>query len=78
MIQEKILVMEYEIAINLQMNKEKMDAISELKKALKQIDYSTEIIPKGSYNRLTYLFESLLKRDLKPIEKTIVYELIEV
>lgn len=70
--------MEYKTASNLPINKEKMEAISKLKKALKQIDYSTEIIPEGDYNRLTQLFESLLKRDLKPIEKTIIDELITV
>lgn len=78
MIQEKILVIEYRIASKVPLETQKMEAITELKKAIKQIDYTTEIIPKGDSTRLTYFFESLLKRDLNPIEKSIVNELISV
>ena len=73
MITEKICALEYGLANNSQ-NKE---AIKQLKEALKQIDFNSEFVPLSDYERLTKLFESLLKRQLNQTEITIIGHLIE-
>lgn len=73
MIIEKICVLEY----GMMNNSLKWEAIKQLKEAVKQIDFNSEVIPLNNYNRLVKIFESLLNRRLNQDEKTIIEYLIE-
>ena len=77
MIKEKLLVLEYSLATKPSIDYKKTEAIQQLKTALKQIDFNSEIIPVDDFKRLTSLFESLLNRKLNQIEKSIIKNLIE-
>lgn len=77
MIKEKLLVMEYSLVTSITDNSAQINAIKQLKKALKQIDFKSEIIPISDFERLTKLFESLLDRDLNRIEISIIENIIE-
>lgn len=77
MIKEKLLVLEYSLAIKPSIDYKKTEAIQQLKTALKQIDFNSEIIPVNDFKRLVSLFESLLNRKLNRIEKSIIKNLVE-
>ena len=77
MITEKILVLEYSIVNDTPADITKREAIRQLKSALNQIDFKSEIIPLTDYERLVKLFESLLNRPINQTEIAIIKHLIE-
>jgi len=72
MIKEKLLLLEYSIVNTVPLDSKKMDAIKQLKLALQQIDFKSEIIPLSDANRLIKLFQSLSNRNLNELEISII------
>lgn len=72
MIKEKLLLLEYSIVNTVPLDSKKMDAIKQLKLALLQIDFKSEIIPLSDANRLIKLFQSLSNRNLNELEISII------
>lgn len=72
MIKEKLLLLEYSIVNTVPLDSKKMDAIKQLKLALQQIDFKSEIIPLSDSNRLIKLFQSLSNRNLNELEISII------
>lgn len=77
MIKEKLLIMEYNILQTEVINSPKANALKQLKTALNEVDFNSEIIPLCDYNRLQKLFKSLLKRELNIEELSIIEKLID-
>lgn len=69
---EKLLLLEYSIVNTVPLDSKKMDAIKQLKLALQQIDFKSEIIPLSDANRLIKLFQSLSNRNLNELEISII------
>ena len=77
MIRAKLLLLQFDTLNMEPKNEKKLNAILDLKKLLKQIDFNVEIVPMENEVRLLNFFSSLKNKPLSIEEKALIQELVK-
>ena len=77
MIRAKLLLLQFDTLNMEPKNEKKLNAILDLKKLLKQIDFDVEIVPMENEVRLLNFFSSLKNKPLSIEEKALIQELVK-
>ena len=77
MIRAKLLLLQFDTLNMEPKNEKKLNAILDLKKLLKQINFNVEVVPIEDEVRLLNFFSSLKNKPLSIEEKRLIQELVK-
>jgi len=78
MIFQRIFITEQRLKQEQDTNKQKLQALDNIKGYLNQIDHSFEIVPMGDLSRLNSLFEDLKEAELSEDEELMLGEVFDL